>query len=68
MNSPPLTWAALAVVSIDAAYTTWFWLILGRDERLAGPHPVRDYFAILAQLGIEVAAVAHLAAQVRRER
>ena len=60
------TWTALAAVSLDAAYTLVYWLILGRDERRKGPHPELRYFLILGQLGVETAAIIHLVGQLRR--
>jgi hypothetical protein len=51
---------ALAATTIDAAYTTAYWLILGR------PHPARWYVLVVAQLSAEAALIAHLVGIVRR--
>lgn len=60
------TWTALAALSIDAAYTVVFWLVLGRNERRTKRHAELRYFAIILQLAAEAAAVVHLVGQLRR--
>lgn len=44
----------LTAVSIDAAYTTVFWLVLGR------PHPCGRYLAIVGLLSVEVVTILRL--------
>lgn len=59
---------ALAAVSLDAAYTLTFWLVLGRAERRAGTYPELRYFAILLQLSLEAAAIVHLAQALQQTK
>lgn len=54
------TKTALAAVTIDAAYTAVFWLVLGR------PHKPWKYFLILGQLSTETAVIAYLIGQLRK--
>lgn len=62
------TWTALAAVSLDAAYTLYFWLILGRNERRLKKHAALRYFAIIFQLAAETAAIIHLAGMLKKVR
>lgn len=54
------TLAALTAVSIDAAYTAVFWLVLGR------PHVAWKYFLIVGQLSAETALIIHLSQALRQ--
>ena len=60
------TRTAIAALAIDAAYTTVWWLILGRDERRNGRYPELKYALIIGQLSVEAAAIAHLIGQLRK--
>jgi hypothetical protein len=41
-------------------------MILGRNERRNGKHAELKYFLILGQLAVEIAAIIHLAGQLRK--
>jgi hypothetical protein len=57
---------AIAAITIDAAYTTCFWLILGRNERRTKRYAELRYFAIIGQLSLETAVIIHLVGELRK--